>query len=129
MRLHALGRLTPFFALAALVGCDNGDPNVPDADSLVGHYALIRYDGGPLPNGGVTGGALNLRIEETIPVYDIEWTRNGTRIGGEGLYSVTGNTIVFFGTLGGEAFDHSGIVDGDQVTLSVNDGTFTFERD
>lgn len=132
MRVHPLRRSVLLLALTLLVGCDSGEPDAPDIYSLVGSYKLVQYGGAPLPNGNVTGGRLVLRIEQTIPSYHAEWVHNGAAVTSDGLYSVTGNTIGFFGTIQNKTFDHSGVIEGDQITVAVNDGvftTFTFERE
>lgn len=129
MRAHFLGRLTLLVALAALAGCDNSDP---DERSLAGDYTLIKYAGAPLPSGGVTGGELRLRIDQTIPGYNAAWTSNGGRVSRSGLYSVSENALSFTETSGGAIATYSGVVEGNRITVSVNDGTFTtftFERD
>ena len=132
MRLHLLARLTLLFAFAVLAGCDNSDSDVPDEHSLLGNYALIRYGGQAIPNGGVTGGELRLQLDQTIPVYHLSWVHNGARIESNGLYTVSAKTVSFFGSSGGRTFDHSGVIEGDRITINVNDGTFTtftFDRE
>ncbi len=129
MKTHLFGLALLSFTL--IIACDSGAEE-PDAASVAGRYTLMQYGGAALPNGGVTAGNLRLRIDQTIPVYEADWIYNGAGVVRSGLYSVEGRTVEFTETSGADFVTYFGTVEGNRITVSLNDGTFTsftFERE
>ena len=129
--MRTLASLLILLLLVVTAGCDSDDSEGPDAESLTGTYALVRYGGSTLPSGGVTSGELRLMISETIPVYEARWTQNGGTELRSGLYTVSGNTIEFTETSGSALLTYTGVVNSNRITVDLNDGTsitFVFER-
>jgi hypothetical protein len=98
----------------------------------VGDYELVRYAGAPLPSGGVTGGELRLYLDQTIPSFQMGWVQGGAASSRAGLYTRTGSALELTVTSGGRLEEYSGVVSGEEVAVSVDDGaftTFTFRRE
>lgn len=123
--MHRIAFLTVL--IGTLLGCDSTSDS--PSDSLAGTYTLVTVDGASLPSGGVTSGQLRLYIDNTIPVYDVEWSTNGTRATRSGLYTVDGSAIEFTETSGtGGTASYNGRVVGDQIRVAFATEPFIFER-